>query len=493
MSRSVKTLLIALGGLALLVGAYFGVTALLPEEPEEGVSSPSSQGTSTESAPSETLYDHDIDTLKEVAITEFDGDVYHIVPGEEGEFVVPELEDFTYYRTYPGTCAQRMAAFPYLVKVADSADEATLTQYGLAEPKGKAVVTFEDCAETVLVGVRDEDEGYYYLKREGEDAVYAGTVGINSYFNTGYLGFMNTSLFYCAEDYRTGIDQIKIVDSQKEDPVCIGKCKEGTASALALSATYCMTYPCVMGANDEALDEGLTALTGFSGEAVVAIVTDETDLSKYGLKEPRYTLSYTYQKPSEEEVNPNPVETYEFLVSDVDEDGYHYVLNSDKTLVMRFPKDMYSFLYWDMESMAGTIFLSPLIKYIDRVTVTHGGKDYVFDLTVADGGVTAVTYQNRQLDVDNFKRFYQVILGTSWSGVGSAEPSAEAYYTVRFDYQDDLDKEDDVMTFKPYSLRQYAVEVNGTGRFTAQKTRVDKLVNDLKKVINNEPILAYMN
>ncbi len=497
MSKKTKALVAALLALALLVGAYFAVTALLPEEPDGASSETSSTGSETSETPSPTLYDFDVDTFQSAEITEFDGDVYHVVRDGDG-FTVTELEGIAYYQTYVDSCVERLSAFPYLEKLADSADEATLKTYGLDETAAKAVIRFENRTETLLVGKKDKDKGYYYLQHQGNPAVYVGTVGVNVYFGTGFLGFVNPGLFYCAENYRTGIDDLTVTDATLADPLCISKCDKNTASALALSSAYCMTFPCVMGTKDETLDEGLTALASFSAESVVALNNEQTDLSKYGLDNPRYTLRFTYQKPVQADEdgnmpeNTNPVESYEFLISDVTEDGVQYILNNEKTLIMSVPEGTYSFITWNMENMAGPVFLSPLIKYIDRVTVTWEGKDYAFDLASTENTVTAVTYQNRQLDVENFKKFYQVILGTGWSGVGQAEEGTDDYFTVRFDYHDDLNKADDVMSIKPFSLRQYAMEINGVGRFTVAKTRVDKLTRDLNKVINNQPVSAYM-
>jgi len=86
-----------------------------------------------------------------------------------------------------------------------------------------------------------------------------------------------------------------------------------------------------------------------------------------------------------------------------------------------------------------------------------------------------------------------LMLAASLAAFASAEEDAGTYLSVRFVYSSDMDRADDVMEFKNYNARQYAVLINGSGRFTAAKTRVDKITNDLKKVINNEPVTAFMN
>lgn len=492
MSKTVRSLIIAAVVLAVLAVTYVVLTRTAPAT-EDPVPTASEEPVESEAPASEKMYVHEEADFVEVEVTQFDGAVFH-VKKDGGDFVVPELASVDYYHTAPQTLAKRMTAFPYAVKVAESASEEELASYGFGSTPARAVVTFKDgSSETVYVGDKGDDG--YYLRREGDPAVYAGSEGIAVTFRDGYLSYVKTTLFYCAEDYRTGVDEFELVDAATDDPLRIAKCRKGTASALALSSTYCMTFPCFMGTDDEALDTGLTELAGFAGEAVVALVDESTDLSAYGLDAPRLTLRFTYQQPAAEgeETNNNPVEKYEFLISDALEDGTRYILNNEKTMVMTLPDGVYSFLSWDMVSMAGPVFLSPLIKYIDRVVVTSAGREYRFDLTITDGSLSAVKYADRQLDVDNFKKFYQVILGTSWAGVGRAEEGAEETMSIRFVYQSDLEKEDDVMTLRPFSLRQYAIEINGTGRFTVPKTRVDKLASDLQKVINNEPVTAYMN
>ena len=188
---------------------------------------------------------------------------------------------------------------------------------------------------------------------------------------------------------------------------------------------------------------------------------------------------------------------YKFIISEPDEDGNMYIKEEDSRIVMSFGEGVYSFFDWNINNMAGSTFLTPLIKYVDKVIVTCKGKEYEFRLTPGDGSIVAAAYMDgereKQLDVDNFKNFYQVIIGTGRIGTGYAEEDAATRISVRFVYQDEINKDDDVVAFREYSMRQYAAEVNGEGYFTVPKTRVDKLENDLIKVINNEPVNAFMN
>lgn len=498
MSKTLRTLIVCLCSLLVLIGAYFGVVTAFPEDEGSDVSS---SPDASSASPSETLtyiYEHSALDMKQAKITTANSGVYHV--NYNGvSFTVPELEGIEHYKSAVESCAKRLSAFPYVSIVTEAATEEELEKFGLNAPQAKLEIEFEDASETLLVGNKTED-GSFYVKSPDSDRVYLCISGVNSYLINGHVSFINTTLFYCVEDYRTGIDNFVLRNTKEEDPVCIGKTSTDSKSALAVSSSYCMTYPFVMGVDSEAFDTGVLELIKFGGSEAVAVIDENTDFSKYNLDNPQYELSFTYQKPlTQSEIdagkteNDNKIEKYKFFVSSPDDTGVSYVYAKDGKVIMKLLTSSYSLFNWTLDSMASEMFLSPFIKYLDKMVVTLEGKDYEFNFTVSDSSLTAVDYLNRQLDVDNFKKFYQVVLGTGRIGMGEAEENAATHMEIRFVYQSNLDKEDEVLTFKEYSVRQYAAEVNGVGKFTVAKTRIDKLERDLIKVINNEPVNAFVN
>lgn len=498
MSKTLRTLVGCFAVVLLLVAAYFGVITAFPEEKDNVSSTGSSVSSEKPEEIVNYIYEHSITDLKTATVTSANAGVFHI--NYDGiNYTVPELEGIEHYNSLVESCVKRLCAFPYVSIVTESPSEKELEEYGLISPQASAVIELEDVTESIYVGNKTED-GNYYVKTGSSDKVYLCITGISSYLISGHLSFINTTLFYCVEDYRSGIDNFVLKNSLLDDPVCIGKTSTDSKSALAVSSSYCVTYPFVMGVDSETFDTGLLELIKFGGTEAVAIKNENTDLSEYGLDTPQYELSFTYQKPltqseidAGKEVNDNKIETYKFYISAPNEKSQLYIHSDDSKVIMLISKSGYSFLDWTLDSMAGEMFLSPFVKYLDKMVVTFDGKDYEFGFTVSDGSLTAVSYLNRQLDVENFKKFYQVVLGTGRIGMGVAEESAETHMEIRFVYQSDLEKADDVLTFKNYSVRQYAAEVNGVGKFTVAKTRVDKLERDLIKVINNEPVNAFMN
>ena len=504
MSKQLRGVLIAA---AVLVAAAVTYAVLLStlgkgttEETASGLTSSDASSDTPSGTPSDDnvlrLYEYDSDSFVSAEITPLSGKSYR-VERDGDTYFVPGLEAFSCYKSNIKLCADRLCAYPYSTLVTEHVTETEKETYGFLDPTGKAAVTLSDgTAFTLLVGARTDD-GLYYVMREGNGTVVLASTGITSYFLRGEVSFLQSNFFSCAEDRRNGVDNFVLTDRDAKYPVMIQKTDGDRASALALSTTYSLIYPASMSVDSEKLDEGLKALSHFAGEGAIEIVSESTDLSVYGLDDPRFTLSFTYQKPLADddisEINPNPIETHRFLISDTDETGLCYVLSEDGRVVHYFTAGAYPFMAWTLENMAGTTFLSPMIKTLDRMTLRYGGRDFAFLFTEGDGSISAVNYEGRQLDVDNFKKFYQVVLGTGWIGMGEKAEGAEPYLTVTFDYHDDLQKENDVMTFYPYSLRQYAVEINGKGGFTSPKTRLDKVVSDLYKVINNETVTAFLN
>ena len=123
---------------------------------------------------------------------------------------------------------------------------------------------------------------------------------------------------------------------------------------------------------------------------------------------------------------------------------------------------------------------------------TPDGKQYNFDLkyTPADDKNNVsqkyqAFYNGKELDIDNFKRFYQKMIAlTPISHENKTGLKTQASITlVHSSGTDDV-----VLTFKKYSSARYQVELDGIPMGLITSTAFDELMDATVKAANGETV-----
>ena len=134
---------------------------------------------------------------------------------------------------------------------------------------------------------------------------------------------------------------------------------------------------------------------------------------------------------------------------------------------------------------------------LKNVEVVYNGKKTVYEVessgtsadTDSDGKTTAqvtkVTTDGKELDVDNFKTFYQYLMGCPTNEIYFTDPEGESYLTITFDRKDG---KKDVMEIYKDSSRRSVVKLNGETSFRIQSTWVDTFVANMDRLLKGEAV-----
>ena len=123
---------------------------------------------------------------------------------------------------------------------------------------------------------------------------------------------------------------------------------------------------------------------------------------------------------------------------------------------------------------------------------TCDGNIYDFVITSeADGegnvDVSSVTLDYAAVDTDNFKSFYQNIVSVSHSDIGTKPEDSDCVLRLTYEF---TSGEHDIVEFWsfPDDSRKTFMTIDGEGRFVVLMTKVDKIKNDLQKLLSGEEI-----
>ena len=96
---------------------------------------------------------------------------------------------------------------------------------------------------------------------------------------------------------------------------------------------------------------------------------------------------------------------------------------------------------------------------------------------------------NNEMDIDQslFRSFYVTIIGVTNDGLAT-EPEEGAEPALKITY-DAVDGNDTVIEYIPLDARKYVFKLNGEGRFFVYVNKVNKIKNDLNKLLNGEEIM----
>ena len=383
-------------------------------------------------------------------------------------------------------------------KIAEE-DASDFSKYGLDDPKAAFTVNYTDgSAEKILIGDIAPDSKYTYIKQENGSTVYMMlTIRLNEMLGSAY-DFADLSLIAepASEDEWPEYGKETVTRSDwdykvvfENDPKNI----EGMLSSQVISEPI-FSYLNITGSST--VTHGMWGLTASS--CVVAAPTDE-QLAEYGIDEPICTVNlkgedydYTLKVGSEA-----------FEESD-DPDAAPTKLGNYCTLsgvtgcsaVYIIPETSLPWVTFKIEDVISNLMTSNYLVDLAEMTVVADGKTTVYEMTTNGGSndkdeegkaadVTSVKAGGKEIDIYEYKSFFQYIMTCPTNERCFDEPSGEPKVTIT---QTRKDGGGDVIELYSDTARRYIVKLNGKTSFRIQSTWVDTLLSNMESLENGGKI-----
>ncbi|MGI5959603.1 MAG: DUF4340 domain-containing protein [Massiliimalia sp.] len=487
MNKKTRGLLI--GVLVVVLLAVVTVVLLLTGNQGEDTSSSSSTA-QTETYP---LIEANIEDFTSLKVTNGEG-TYTILPGSEADtFTVEELTGYEQDSSTAKSTVSGLTALNATNKVMDTVENKA--DYGLETPSATAEVVFGDQSYTIYLGEEAASNAGYYAMMEGDDALYT----ISS---TVAKTLLNRSLDYASKAMTPSIDTsdaesipnmtyLNIQRPDLEQPITLEtnpNVEEGM-----FNSSYRMVSPIESEIDYQADETYVWSMFGLSAARVTDFY-DEANAAAYGFDQPAATIDMTYDN-----INVHMV------IGDLvpDDDSYRYVLFNDRGLVFEVAADSLPLVTVQADDLISSLGILPAMVDLSSVDFVLKGETYTFEITNTEVEeeedesttsesepqleTTKVVCNGQEVDVDQFKNFYQLMIYPQIENINTDPVSVEPTVEMRFNYADGS-KTESMEFYEVGDSRRIQIAINGDLKFEARSGFITKLETELQHLLAGEEV-----
>lgn len=479
--RILPKILASVLAVAILAGGTVAVIKLIPEKEE-----PKPQIVETIQVLSLTT-----DELKTVKVTNSEGEFEfyrEIVKNDKNE----DVEGNWFLKGYD-TDVLNTTNISYPVATAASVSatreitEKNIAECGLDKPQIVIdLLTKEEKAITILIGVQSPDKSGYYAKLSDSDKIYLVENEFYESFVFNELVFASTnplptfdsedstlSKYFDQNGNLVSFDKLTISGKNFPEPVVLSV---NSDERFVSYATYVVTSPVTRIAENV---DGIMSLFQITSSTAGAYSYDVSEKSKaaFGLNNPDIVLKVEVSGKSK---------TYSFKLQ---EDGNYAVIYDGAKLISVLEASKLSFANYSASDFYSTWVALVSIDDISSFTFKAGDKEYKFDITANETDEESdeeqekytIVYNSNKLAASDFQSFYQECISIACTDYTVDKVSGAPDYSMIFEYKEDGEKT--VVDFIKSSETRYQYRINGKDMGKVNSSGIKKLYDSLKKLV----------
>lgn len=455
MSRKVRNLLLALGGVVVLSGVL--VLLLLTNK-------------TVEVNKTYTLFNKDSAAISKVEVTKLDG-TYSLVRTSDSWQVNP-YPDIAVDKTNITSAISSLSDIEGNTLVDENPADPSI--YGLATPAATLVITASDGSTfTCELGSEAPGQYGYYLRVKGQTTVYAvNTTTLTVALQTPYY-FLTKEVIPATTS--SGATRIELSGQGIDGTIVLKRLETSQTDAAGYDYRFQLLSPYTAVAGTDLDSKYFTNLPGVNATEVFSVNTTDEGLKNMGLLNPAHTVKFTLDG-----------NLYEMHVGNLSNDNYFVRLGDSRTVFLVSSTD----LPWIKATLQGVLARTPFAPIINdtaSMTVSGGGNSYTFNFTgKVDSDLAIKTGSGSAIDYANFTNFYRFAALTKGDDSAAGKTKGEVLLTLTYKYRDSS-KADHVITFYRADGYTAIMSVDGVANFTVGTSYLDKILADAATVSQNKP------
>lgn len=408
----------------------------------------------------------------------------YIIEGIDSEFLNPSL-----LKTVMASCAS-------LVSIRNFEAVSDLSVYGLSTPRATVEAVYDSGIGKIQIG--DESpggEGIYVLS---EGQVYlVSKRDINNMLLSKY-DFVDKTVTP-GNAQTSAFQTMVLLGKNYSQPITIEASEPTQASTMLGTGSYTILSP-----EQSALDTttALPALNAVFGITATAVVGETADLALFGLADP-------YQSVRVESSDPE-IGMFTLLISDPAADGSVYLYSSNKPFVFMASADSLPWIDLSLFDLREKMILLPFIDNLSQIEIYDGAAIYPFafsgegdTLKVSCGDIT-------EINTKNFRQFYQTLIAARYeSEISAADKASDTEISeleaetpeilseqnksllLQYTYHYRDNSSPDIVRFYQGPARKVIVTLNDGPEYYTQSIYVDRVLEDLQKVLSGIDVKSY--
>jgi len=371
-----------------------------------------------------------------------------------------------------------------------------LAQYGLAPPRASGTGTWQDgTSHTILLGDKAPSGQSFYVQVKGDPRVFAVDTYTGQHFHWTVKDLMSRTLAP-AINY----DEVAYVKLVEPNGTVLEARRKDDAESKTFQAGFgdfllLRPYRVPRGLDSQKQDTLIKAAQGVS----VADFADEPlkSLAAYGLDHPRAEL-----------VTKDKSNTLDLIFGAEKGTQTYFAVRGQPTVYLAETSGL-QFLATKAFDIVDKFAFIPNIDDVDRIDIRSGAAAHTLVLTrttkkapppqnppaspnapapaAQDTVTTAYTVDGKTVEEDNFKKFYQALIGVQVEGE-MAKRVADAPQTSVTFYLNKGDTRTVKIDYAPYDPDFDAVFVNGIGEFALTKGQLSDVMAKLGQLTSGQKV-----
>ena len=387
-------------------------------------------------------------------------------------------------------------------KICDDCED--LDDFGLEDPQ--ATVTIQSYTGSVAkfhIGDMTPNHDYYYMCVDGERTVYI----LETLFAERYL---KSVVEYCdPKIYKTFVPYDDFVALSVVSPTgeyAFRKATEDESKSGVYFGGIAMDKPFHWGADADAIELVMTSMVGLTADSVVDVGVSEEELVQYGLDAASRTeiklsvyadpnpMMYNNQTNAYYDSSKPTGEYTDFSVTyriGKEVDDQVYVMFEDRDVVYTMSRENFSWLEKRPYQFCNHMLFGEYISNLSALQISTPEDSWTFELKNAasnDKDELEVTCGSVSVNGKQFRSFYANLMSIYPSGEATKpEGASEADLEIRYVMSDGREE---ILRFYKIDARNYAAETGGSVFLSVRVTELEKVLNDIQKLLKGQTILS---
>lgn len=397
-------------------------------------------------------------------------------------YTIKGYEDFDLQPGIADSIANQTASLDFSKVM--TLDKSKSSDYGFDKPRATVTVTYTDKTKAVIILGGEAPQGTgAYVKFGSSDTIYLVSVDSVSAYLYGINDYISLTINDSASNEDNGkASSITLSGSNFPDTIVLKPNNDGKNSA-----SYVMTQPNNIYANENesSLVEG--AIRGLYAESVKMVNPSSSQLSSLGLSSPYAEVSAVY-----------PDTSVNILSSKPDGEGKVYVMEKGGKVVYVMASSNLPWVTTSYEKLVSEYVLNPKMNALSGMSVNDGKKTYDYtlsskDVTTTDNNgnettstTTTVKCENKEIELSYFSTFYQNITLTELADAKTENISGNPVFSVTYKYS--ADGSSDSVSFYSASNSRYLAVVNGKAIGHVYPAGINKLIKQAEQIASNKQV-----
>lgn len=485
MSGQIKKIIAGVCVVAVLVASML-LIRFLPSKKggaTTGAGSGTASGTASSTSSGISLTKNDENSVSYVQVTNSSGK-YTIRKTGDKTFTIDTLSGAPLNNSYMEQLVNDLGTLSASQKVVENASD--VSQYGLATPSATAVVgTTDNKSYTLRLGIESPQKDGYYLSKEGDSTVYLVDTQIGSDLTASAVSFVNTQMASVDSTQLTKLTKISFAGTARKKAFELDIDPSSLTASVSTSTdsppTYNIVKPNSYNCDTTHIQTLVSALESLSAGSLVAIHPTDQQLSDTGLKNPQYTVSYTFDGKDTTLLFGN-------AYTDASNNSMVYAMVKGVNVIYGVDTSSAGFYNWELSDVAPSLLWTVNIDTVQSIDVAAGSKSWTFALD-GTGDNLKVTAGGKTLDTANFRNYYQNILTFYNQGMADKPQNAALRLRITFNFRDASQKPK-VLEFYTIDAYKAFYSINGSGDFYVKQSDVDNFIQITQDMADNKKVSA---